>query len=338
MSTTNHYLIKQVWRQKGDEPFARIPFKEANKAEELSQTTRPVLLLETKSNGGSGAVFAIGRVTEPIVIEEAVEYANGEHLYHVPFTYDFALENKKDGLSREELQELAGQKFAPQVRGGLYEIEESVFEQVKALLEQRAGGAAGAQTELKPTAKEAVAPAKEAKTAKSETKATKEQAKSVASSAAGQNDALADALQAAHAALLERPELLAVSDNGTFSLYPAVLLAAETDLVALQEIVAGYVAQGGQADIDAAAQEAAAAGASDARFAKVIGLASRLVREGKYDAVQIPTMQKAFYRGGHLPHPYQAIELQGTQGHHVLGADGTLYTVEGKTVQHFLGL
>ncbi|MGZ4163318.1 MAG: hypothetical protein ACXVDB_03980, partial [Tumebacillaceae bacterium] len=95
-----------------------------------------------------------------------------------------------------------------------------------------------------------------------------------------------------------------------------------------------------KAGLDVAAQEVAAASATTAapRFAKIIGLVERLVREGKYDSVQVPTAQKAFYRESKLPNPYQAIELKGATGHHVLGTDGTLYSVEGKTIQHFLGL
>lgn len=328
MSESKNYLIKQVWRQKGDVSFDRIPFKEEDKAAELSQTTYPVLLLETKTNGGAGAIFAIGRVTEATVIEEAVEFdgMKGEYTYHVPFRYEFVLEHKKSGITREELQELTGQKFAPQVKGGLYEIEASVFEQLSAMLKERDGGAAAPAATKAPAAP------------KKETKAAKQEAPKAKASAAG-NTALADALAQAQAALTERPELRLVFDEGKVSYFPALLLEATSDLVDLQEKVNEYVSAGGNASLDEAAREAAAAGtAATNRYAKVIGLAEKLVREGRYESVQVPTLQKAFYREAKLPNPYLAIELQGPQGHHVLGADGTLYTAEGKTVQHFLGL
>ncbi|KEO85157.1 hypothetical protein [Tumebacillus flagellatus] len=325
---TTVYFVKQVWRQKGDALFEHIPFKEENKATDLSQTTRPVLVLETKSNGGSGTVFAIGRVTSAEVVENAIEYPNGEFLYHVPFAYDLILEDKKNGITREELQELTGQKFAPQVRGGLYEISEEHYNQVAALLQERTGITVQAKpAEAKPVA------------AKSESKAVaKPAAKSTDKSSAASASALADALGTAKAQLAQQPHLRAVLENGNVQTYPAVLLG-EGDLVAVQETISTYIQAGGDATVDAAASEAAAAGANAARYANVIGLVERLVREGKYDSVQSPTLQKAFYRGdANLPHPYEAIELQGIHGHHILGLNGTLYTVEGKRVQHFLGL
>lgn len=309
MSDSNLFFVKQVWRQKGDALFEHIPFKEANKAQELSQTTRPVLLLETKANGGSNAVFAIGRVASQNVIEQAIDYPSGEHLYHVPFTYEFMLEDKSQGLTREELQELAGQKFAPQVKGGLYAIEESVYEQVSKLLRERAGE----QTQ---------AVSNGADTAKQE-----------AVSDHGWLEQLADA----HQQLLDNSALRLTIEEGKVSAYPAALLGDE-DLVAVQETITKYVASG-QTDLDQAAQEVAATAASGSpRYANLIGLVLSLMREGKYDTVQSPTVQKAFYREERLPHPYLAIELQGKQGHHVLGIDGTLYTADGKKVQHFLGL
>ena len=309
MSDSNLFFVKQVWRQKGDALFEHIPFKEANKAQELSQTTRPVLLLETKANGGSNAVFAIGRVASQNVIEQAIDYPSGEHLYHVPFTYEFMLEDKSQGLTREELQELAGQKFAPQVKGGLYAIEESVYEQVSKLLRERAGE----QTQ---------AVSNGADTAKQE-----------AVSDHGWLEQLADA----HQQLLDNSALRLTIEEGKVSAYPAALLGGE-DLVAVQETITKYVASG-QTDLDQAAQEVAATAASGSpRYANLIGLVLSLMREGKYDTVQSPTVQKAFYREERLPHPYLAIELQGKQGHHVLGIDGTLYTADGKKVQHFLGL
>ncbi|MGZ4122107.1 MAG: hypothetical protein ACXVOI_02700 [Tumebacillaceae bacterium] len=332
MSETNTYMIKQVWRQKGDALFEEIPFKEENKATELSQTTSPVLLLETKTGGGSGAVFAIGRVKEQVVIEKAVEYPNGEFLYHVPFSYELILDDKKAGLSREELQELAGQKFAPQAKGGLYAIEESVYLQVEALLKERqAGQAASASV------------AEETPAVKAETKAPKAKAasKSTAKKAPSQgSDNLTSLLQSAQQSLLAQPELRLVIEEGNVSYYPAVLLESTTDMVALQQTITEYVSAGDKAGLDVAAQEVAAASATTAapRFAKIIGLVERLVREDKYDSVQVPTAQKAFYRESKLPNPYQAIELKGATGHHVLGTDGTLYSVEGKTIQHFLGL
>ncbi|HEU4962669.1 MAG TPA: hypothetical protein VFV52_02275 [Bacilli bacterium] len=316
MSESNKYLIKQVWRQKGDVTFDRIPFKEADKAYELSQTTYPVLLLETKTNGGAGALFAIGRVTEATVIEEAVEFdgMKGAYTYHVPFRYEFVLDNKKDGLTREDLQEMTGRKFAPQAKGGLYEIEESEFEQFSALLKERANGAA----ETAVPAPKAAKPAKQT------------------SSAA--NTGLADALAGVKATLTKQPELRVVLEDGKASYFPALLLEATTDLVELQTKINDYVATGGNAEIDAAAREAAATGIAATRYANVVGLAEQLVREGKYAQAQVPTLQKAFYNEAKLPNPYLAIELKGERGHHVLGADGTLYTADGKTVQHYLGL
>jgi hypothetical protein len=327
MSETNTYMIKQVWRQKGDVLFEEIPFKEENKATELSQTTSPVLLLETKTGGGSGAVFAIGRVKEQVVIEKAVEYPNGEFLYHVPFSYELILDDKKSGISREDLQELAGQKFAPQAKGGLYTIEEGVYLQLEALLKERNAGQA------------ASAPVAEAP--KAETPKAKTASKSTAKKAPSQgSDNLQSLLQSAQQTLLEQPELRLIIEEGSVSYYPAVLLESTTDLVALQQTITEYVSAGDKAGLDVAAQEVAAASATIAspRFAKIIGLVERLVREGKYDSVQVPTAQKAFYRESKLPNPYQAIELKGATGHHVLGTDGTLYTLEGKSIQHFLGL
>lgn len=332
------YFIKQVWRQKGDEQFDRIPFKEENKAQELSQTKNPVLLLETKTNGGAGAVFAVGRVTESVVVEEAVSYTgqNGEFTYHVPFAYDVILSNKKDGVTREELQEIAGQKFAPQAKGGLYEIDANVYAQVVALLNERTGGesapvAVEAVAEVAPVVVEAVETTVEA----TEVVATEQPA----APAIVADSALADALQQAGSKLGEQPELRAVIEDGKVSFYPVTLLAAASDLVELQTVITEYVAAGGNAEIEAAAQEAAATAAvTGPHFANLIGLVEQLVREGRYESVQVPTAQKAFYRAGNLPSPYLAVELQGKQGHHVLGIDGTLYTTEGKTVQHFLGL
>lgn len=312
MSDSNLYYVKQVWRQKGDALFEHIPFKEANKAQELSQTTRPVLLLETKASGGSNAVFAIGRV-EPSVVEQAIDYPSGEHLYHVPFTYEVVLEDKSQGLTREELQELAGQKFAPQVKGGLYAIEESVFEQVAAILRERAGSQA-------PTVSKAA-----------------ETAKKTEKKAAAPVNGLLEELANAHQQLLANGGLRVTIEEGKIATYPAALLGGD-DLVAVQENITQYVASG-RTDLDLAAQEVAATAAlSSPRYANVIGLVLSLLREGKYESVQSPTLQKAFYRGGRLPHPYLAIELQGKQGHHVLGIDGTLYTADGQKVQHFLGL
>jgi hypothetical protein len=333
MSETNTYFIKQVWRQKGDVLFEEIPFKEENKATELSQTTSPVLLLETKTGGGSGAVFAIGRVKEHVVIEKAVEYPNGEFLYHVPFSYEWILEDKKSGLTREELQELAGQKFAPQAKGGLYAIEEGLYLQLEALLKERNAGQATPTEVVTPQAQQEKA---EAPQAKGETKA-----KSTAKKAHSQgSDNLQTLLQNAHQSLLEQPGLRLVIEANHVSYYPVVLLESTTDLVALQQNITEYVSASDKAGLDQAALEVAAATetATSPRFANIIGLVERLVREGKYDAVQLPTAQKAFYREGKLPNPYHAIELTGANGHHVLGTDGTLYTVEGKTVQHFLGL
>lgn len=323
MSETNTYFIKQVWRQKGDVQFEEIPFKEENKATELSQTTSPVLLLETKTGGGSGAVFAIGRVKEHVVIEKAVEYPNGEFLYHVPFSYEFVLEDKKTGITREELQELADQKFAPQAKGGLYSIEESVYLQLEALLKERAAG-----NEVGAEVPKAVA---------AKTEAAKAPAKKAHSQGSDNLQAL---LQNAHQTLSAQPGLRVVIEAGQMSYYPAVLLESSSDLVALQQTITEYVSASDKAGLDRAAQEAAAASelTTSPRFANLIGLVERLVGEGKYDTVQLPTTQKAFYRGGKLPNPYHAIELTGANGHHVLGTDGTLYTTEGKMVQHFLGL
>ena len=321
------YFIKQVWRLKGDALFDRIPFKEENKAADLSQTTRPVLLIETKSNGGSNAVFAVGHVTDANVLEEALTFPNqtGEFLYHVPFAYDLVLEDKQSGITRDELQELTGQKFAPQAKGGLYEIEADVYEQVVALLNERKGGQATASQAVEapqaaPKAPAAIAPAKKA--------------------APVADGALADALAAARAKLADQASLRLLVEGGNVTFYPAVLLGAADNLVDLQQILNEYVTQGGQASVEAAAAEAAVTAIQHTGpvYANVIGLVERLVREGRYDSVQVPTMQKAFYREGNLPHPYLAIELNGRQGHHVLGADGTLYTAEGKVVQHYLGL
>jgi len=316
MSDTNTRLyVKQVWRQKGDVQFDRIPFKEANKAQELSRTTRPVLLLETKANGGSGAVFAIGRVADGVVQEESVEYANGEHLYHVPFTYEFVLDDKKSGVTREELQELTGQKFAPQAKGGLYEIDEAAFEQVQKLLIERNSGIAQAAATVE-------APVK---------KAAKKEAKQSVVTASNKGSIVLDALRTARALTEAHPELRLTYDQGLFIPYPAALLDG-ADLVSVQQAVSQYIA-------DESGQTVEADAASDSpKFAKLIALAERLVSEGRYDTVQLPTVQKAFYREGSLPHPYLAIELEGPQGHHVLGIDGTLYTVDGRSVQHFLGL
>lgn len=352
MSESNAtHFVKQVWRQKGDALFDHIPFKEENKATDLSQTTRPVLVLETKSNGGSGTVFAIGRVTEASVVEKAIEYPNGEFLYHVPFAYDLILEDKKNGITREELQELTGQKFAPQVKGGLYEITAAHYEQLVAILHERNAGtvaAAGkATTSQASKAQASVAKATEtlaSATGATEGTATAAKASAPAASVASKatavvNTGLADVLQATADQLGAQPHLRVMIEAGQVSYYPAVLLGLQTDLVQLQETVAQYIQAGGDASIDAAAAEAAAAGATAPRVANVLALVERLVREGKYEAVQTPTLQKAFYRGAtNLPHPYEAIELQGTNGHHVLGLNGTLYTVDGKRVQHFLGL
>ncbi|MGB8953873.1 MAG: hypothetical protein WCC10_00745, partial [Tumebacillaceae bacterium] len=202
MSETNVFFVKQVWRQKGDALFEHIPFKEANKAQELSQTTRPVLLLETKANGGSNAVFAIGRVASQNVVEQAIDYPSGEHLYHVPFTYELVLEDKSQGLTREELQELAGQKFAPQVKGGLYAIEESVYERVAALLRERSGEQAQAVSNVADTAKQAL-----------------------------QDQGWLEQLADAHQQLLSNSALRLTIEEGKVSTYPAALLGGE-DLVA----------------------------------------------------------------------------------------------------------
>lgn len=317
----NKYFIKQVWRLKGDALFDRIPFKEENKAQDLSQTTRPVLLIETKSNGGSNSVFALGHVTEASVQEDALTFPNqtGEFLYHVPFAYDLVLEDKQAGITRDELQELAGQKFTPQAKGGLYEIEADVYEQIVAILKERNGGAAApAQAET---------PAKAAASAK------------VASETAV-NTELAGALADARAKLAGEPALRLLVEEGRVTFYPASLLGAADNLVDLQQILNEYVTKGGQAALEAASAEAAAAAEATAGplYANVIDLVERLVREGRYETVQIPTLEKAFYRENKLPHPYLSIELKGRQGHHVLGADGTLYTTEGKVVQHYLGL
>jgi hypothetical protein len=137
--------------------------------------------------------------------------------------------------------------------------------------------------------------------------------------------------------LQERTDLRLIIEDGKITAFPSALLELE-DLSALQEEIHKYVQAGGNAAVDAAAAEAAAAGVSSIRYVNVIKLVERLVREGKYASVQIPTVQKVFYRESKLPHPYHAIELQGERGHHVLGTDGTLYTAEGKVVQHFLGL
>lgn len=327
MSESNTYYIKQVWRQKGDALFDRISFKEMNKAQELSQTTRPVLLLETKANSGSNAVFAIGHVTEPVVIAEEMTYPGqtGEFSYHVPFTYDVVLESKQNGISRDELQELTGQKFAPQVKGGLYEIEAAAYEQLAALLNERAGQAPAAAPKA-----EKAAPAK--------AKAPASKAVSAAKAAPAVNAKLADELTKAVTLLEERGDLRLVIEDGKVGTFPAALLATE-DLSLLQAEIHTYITAGGNAAVDAAATEAAAAGAASTRYAKVIKLAESLVRAGNYASIQIPTVQKVFYRGeSKLPHPYHAIELQGARGHHILGTDGTLYTAEGKVVQHFLGL
>jgi hypothetical protein len=332
MSEANFY-VKQVWRQKGDAPFDRIPFKEQNKAQELSQTTRPVLLVETKSNGGCNAVFAIGHVAEATVIEEAVSYPNttGEYLYHVPFAYDFVLEDKKNGISREELQELAAQKFSPQLKGGLYEIEESVLAQVETLLKERAAAAPAPAVEKKAEAKKPAAKKAEAPKAAVSVKAP---------APAVDGGVLADALKNVQEQLVANPGLRLLAEEGAFNVYPAALLHGAQDLVELQQTLSEYAAGGAnKAALDQTAQEVATAGlASSPRYANVIGLVERLVREGRYESVQVPTLQKAFYREGNLPHPYDVIELQGKQGHHVLGTNGTLYTAEGKVVQHYLGL
>lgn len=324
----NKYFIKQVWRLKGDALFDRIPFKEENKAQELSQTTRPVLLIETKSNGGSNGVFALGHVTEASVQEATLTFPNqtGEFLYHVPFAYDLVLEDKQNGITRDELQELAGQKFTPQTKGGLYEIEADVYEQIVAILKERKGGVAA------PVAAE-VAPAQaEAPKAATPVQAVVE----TAANAAG----LADALAAARTKLANESALRVLVEDGQVSFYPAALLGAAEHLVDLQQILNEYVTKGGQASVEAAIAEAAATAVATSGpvYANVIGLVERLVREGRYENVQIPTMEKAFYRESNLPHPYLTIELKGRQGHHVLGADGTLYTTEGKVVQHYLGL
>lgn len=348
MSETNQtYMIKQVWRQKGDALFEQIPFKEENKALELSQTTAPVLLLETKANGGSGAVFAIGRVAKHAVIEQAVEYPGGEFLYHVPYTYEFILSDKKAGITREELQELSGQKFAPQAKGGLYAIEESLFLQVEAMLKERAGEVTAAEkasekeTEVVEAGKavraeKAVVAAKTA----SDAKPAPVKQKKAQQTAAQPDNALLATLEQAQQHLQAHTELRAVIENGTVFYYPAVLVESTSDLAAQQQNVNEYVAAVDKAGLDLAAQEVAVASAAavSPRFAKIVGLVQRLVSEGKYESVQVPTVQKAFYAAGKLPNPYQAIELKGAQGHHVLGIDGTLYTAEGKTVQHFLGL
>jgi len=332
MSETNLYLMKQVWRQKGDAPFDRIPFKEANKAQELSQTTRPVLLLETKTNGGCGAVFAVGRVTEAVVQEEAVEYPNGEYLYHVPFAYEYVLADKKNGITREELQDLSGQKFAPQAKGGLWEVTEAFYEQVTALLQERNG----APTEAKPQAATSVAAKAEAKAVAEAQPAAKVEAPAASASAK-----LMSNLRKAIEQVVTRSELRFVIENDTFRSFPSALLNVG-DLVEQQRIITEYVsAQSGHA-VHQAADEAAAtsatATASASNYAKVIALVERLVLEGRYATVQAPTEAKAFYRDAKLPNPYLAFELSGKQGHHVLGVDGTLYTLEGKTIQHFLGL
>jgi hypothetical protein len=329
MSEQKHF-IKQVWRQKTDALFDRIPFKEENKAREFSQTTRPVLLIETKSNGGSNAVFAIGHVTEAKVIEEAVTFPNqsGEYLYHVPFAYDLVLADKQAGITREELQELAGQKFAPQVKGGLYEIEADVFEKVAALLKERMKSQSTAVT-----------PQAEDMQAEQPIKANPS-AKAPADQGNAINTAIADQLAEAREKLIQHPALRLLMEEGKVNYYPASLLRAADDLVELQEILNEYVQNGGQASVEAATEEAASTAEvqSGPLYANVIGLVERLVREGRYDSVQIPTLEKAFYREEKLPHPYLAIELKGRQGHHVLGVDGTLYTTEGKVVQHYLGL
>lgn len=327
-SNTTHY-IKQVWRQKGDVLFDSIPFKEANKASDLSQTTRPVLVLETKSNGGSGTVFAIGRVTSASVVEQAIEYPNGEYLYHVPFAYDMILEDKKNGITREELQELTGQKFTPQAKGGLFEISADHYELLVELLQARNTLSAVAATA------EAVAPkakaAPKAETASKAEAAPKVEAAPQANAVVQANVTLADALAAAKDKLAAAPHLRLVLEDGKASFYPASLLA-ETDLTTVQENITHFITAGSDAS------DAAAEGAT-ARYANLIALVERLVREGKYDSVQTPTLQKTFYRGqANLPHPYEAIELQGTLGHHVLGLNGVLYTVDGKRLQHFLGL
>ncbi|TCP54588.1 hypothetical protein EV586_104209 [Tumebacillus sp. BK434] len=340
MSESNTYYIKQVWRQKGDALFERISFKEENKAQELSQTTRPVLLLETKANSGSNAVFAIGHVTEPVVIAEEMTYPGqtGEFSYHVPFTYDVVLESKQNGITRDELQELTGQKFAPQVKGGLYEIEAAAYEQLASILNERAGQAPAAKKAPAKAASEAKkAPAEKTATAVNQVSSAKA-VSAAANEAAAVNVALADELIKAVSLLEERGELRLVVEGGKVDTFPAALLAME-DLSALQAEIHNYLTAGGHAAVDAAAAETAAAGAASTRYAKVIKLAESLVRAGNYASVQIPTVQKAFYRGdAKLPHPYHAIELQGARGHHILGTDGTLYTAEGKVVQHFLGL
>ncbi|PWK16018.1 hypothetical protein [Tumebacillus permanentifrigoris] len=322
-SNTTHY-IKQVWRQKGDVLFDHIPFKEANKANDLSQTTRPVLVLETKSNGGSGTVFAIGRVTNASVVEKAIEYPNGEFLYHVPFAYDLILEDKKNGITREELQELTGQKFTPQAKGGLFEISADHYGQLVELLHARNTVAAVAATAEAVAPKVEVAPKPKA--------APQVEATPPASPAPKASGSLADALLAAKDKLASEPHLRLVIEDGKLSYYPAALLA-ETDLTTLQENITNTISTDSTASVEAT--EAAATSS----YANLIGLVERLLREGKYDSVQTPTLAKAFYRGTtNLPHPYLAIELQGTLGHHVLGLNGTLYTVDGKRVQHFLGL
>ncbi|ASS74764.1 hypothetical protein CIG75_07090 [Tumebacillus algifaecis] len=327
MSESNTYYIKQVWRQKGDVLFDRISFKEQNKAQELSQTTRPVLLLEQKANSGSNAVFAIGHVSEPVVIEEEMTFPGqtGEFLYHVPFTYDFVLEHKQNGITRDELQELTGQKFTPQVKGGLYEISADAHEQLTTLLKARAGQA--------PIVAEKAPKATAKATATSTATAKKADKASTVVADAG----LADQLGQAVAQLQARSDLRLVVEAGQVSAFPAALLALE-DLSALQAEIRNYVSAGGHAELDVAAAETAAAGAAQSRYANVIKLVESMVREGKYASVQIPTVQQVFIEDAKLPHPYQAIELQGARGHHILGTDGTLYTTEGKVVQHFLGL
>ncbi len=327
MSESNTYYIKQVWRKKGDALFDRISFKEANKAQELSQTTRPVLLLETKANGGSNAVFAIGRVSEPVVIEEEMTYPGqtGEFFYHVPFTYTVALENKQDGITREELQELTGQKFTPQVKGGLYEIGESEYQQLAALLNER-----GAQASLPADqAVQAEQPLAKADVAQQAVTAAQPDRKADAR--------LLAALNGAVSLLQERPDLRLVIAAGKVDAYPAAL-RQDDDLDRLQAAIGEYLRGAGHAELDAAAREAAAAGDSSTRYLNVIKLVAKLVGEGKYSSVQIPAAQAAFASTASLPHPYDAIELSGDLGHHVLSLDGTLYSTEGKVIQHFLGL
>jgi hypothetical protein len=331
MSETLTFFVKQVWRQKGDALFDRIPFKEANKAQELSQTTRPVLLLETKTGGGCGAVFAVGRVAEHVVIEEAIEYPNGEFFFHVPFVYERLLADKKKGVTREELQELTGLKFAPQTKGGLYAIEENMYEQIVALLEQRglttADPSVMAEASLEET--EVQKHWVDSVVAKSQVAATVETAE--APQASGADDSVMKALAETLKVLEQRPELRMVIEEGRAAFYPAALLNQAEDLVEVQQVIEAHIKSG--------RPEVSEEGADvSPRFAKLIGLVLRLVQEGRYQTVQIPTMQKAFYREAKLPHPYLAVELQGKQGHHVLGIDGTLYTTEGKTVQHYLGL